>query len=268
MKIDFHRSIFMSEKCGFVYIWYDSKYKRYYIGSHWGYETDRYICSSMWMRKSYQRRSDDFKRRILKSKISSKEDMHIEEQRWISMIKKEEIQPYTKTPRYYNLSLTVQYCGFNNLTGKKIPCSPERAAAISKAKKGKPLTEEHKVALRKPKTVEPYSEERKELFSQKIKDFWESEKGQDLKEKRAIEGNSEESKQKISKTLKEMGHKPSKDCLQASIKKCSKTYRVISPSGEELIITNLKAFAKENGLIDINMVRKWGSKGWKAYLIT
>ena len=28
------------EPYGFVYIWYDRKYKKYYIGSHWGYEND------------------------------------------------------------------------------------------------------------------------------------------------------------------------------------------------------------------------------------
>ena len=54
------------EKYGFVYIWYDRKHRRYYIGSHWGTENDNYICSSHWMIKSYKRRPEDFRRKIIK----------------------------------------------------------------------------------------------------------------------------------------------------------------------------------------------------------
>ena len=35
------------EKYGFVYIWFDRKHKRYYIGCHWGHEDDGYVCSSI-----------------------------------------------------------------------------------------------------------------------------------------------------------------------------------------------------------------------------
>ena len=35
-------------KYGFVYIWYDRKHHRYYIGCHWGTIDDGYICSSNW----------------------------------------------------------------------------------------------------------------------------------------------------------------------------------------------------------------------------
>ena len=53
------------EKYGFIYVWYDKKHKRYYVGSHWGHEDDGYICSSSWMRKAYRRRPSDFRRRII-----------------------------------------------------------------------------------------------------------------------------------------------------------------------------------------------------------
>jgi hypothetical protein len=86
------------EKYGFIYIWFDRKHKRYYIGSHWGTETDRYVCSSKWMNKAYARRTNDFKRRILKRVYSSRKDMLEEETRWLQMIKPEEIKI-----RYYNL---------------------------------------------------------------------------------------------------------------------------------------------------------------------
>src|SRR5271166_4017683 len=97
----------MKEKCGFVYMWYDSakskqngpdKIKRFYIGCHWGREDDGYICSSNWMRDAYRRRSQDFKRRIIKTNISSKELLLEQEHKWLSLIKKEELGK-----KYYNL---------------------------------------------------------------------------------------------------------------------------------------------------------------------
>lgn len=86
------------EKYGFVYIWYDRKHKRYYIGCHWGTENDGYICSSGWMNRAYKKRPIDFKRRILQTKISSPELLYEEEHKWISKIKNEELKI-----KYYNI---------------------------------------------------------------------------------------------------------------------------------------------------------------------
>jgi hypothetical protein len=87
------------EKYGFVYIWYDRKYKRYYIGSHWGTEDDGYICSSTWMKTSYLRRPNDFKRRIIKRVYESRSTLLDEEYKYLSMIKDEELKK-----KYYNLN--------------------------------------------------------------------------------------------------------------------------------------------------------------------
>src|SRR6185312_12704168 len=85
-------------KYGFIYLWYDRKHKRYYIGSHWGTEDDGYVCSSKWMNKSYKRRPKDFKRRILKTNIESKKATLEIENRWLSLIKEEELGI-----KYYNI---------------------------------------------------------------------------------------------------------------------------------------------------------------------
>ena len=281
-------------KYGFVYIWYDRGRKMYYIGSHWGTEDDGYICSSNWMRDAYRRRPEDFQklngqpsRRILMRIYSSRLNLLEEEQYWLNMIKNEKMairnssSQKRKNVRYYNITKVVQRSWHYDdekrksvgekvsiaKKGKSIGPQPQKGSAISKAKKGKALTEEHKVALRVPKSTGAHSDERKTLISEKSKEFWNSPEGIALKEKRKIEGRSEESKLRLSQTLKEKGHKPSQEAIQSSIKKCSKTYKVISPSGEEMTITNLKQFCRKNGLIDINMVRSSGSKGWKAYLI-
>lgn len=87
---------------GFVYLWYDLKKKRFYIGSHWGEENDGYICSSNWMKQAYKRRPETFKRRILAWVSSSRRELLDEEFRWLNMIDENELGT-----RYYNLAKRV-----------------------------------------------------------------------------------------------------------------------------------------------------------------
>ena len=86
------------EKYGFVYIWFDSWRKMYYIGSHWGHEKDGYICSSNRMRDAYRRRPQDFKRRILIKIYTSREELLNEEFKFLSRIPNEKLGK-----KYYNL---------------------------------------------------------------------------------------------------------------------------------------------------------------------
>ena len=86
------------EKYGFVYIWFDRKHKRFYIGCRWGNENDGYICSSSWMKRGFKLRPNDFKRRILKRVYTNKKDLLKEEYKWLSKIKKDDLGK-----RYYNL---------------------------------------------------------------------------------------------------------------------------------------------------------------------
>jgi hypothetical protein len=88
------------EKYGFVYIWFDRKHKRYYVGSHWGTIEDGYVCSSSWMKKAYKIRPQDFKRRILSYVYTNRTDLYESETRFLSMMKEEEIRV-----RYYNLNI-------------------------------------------------------------------------------------------------------------------------------------------------------------------
>lgn len=85
-------------KYGFVYIWYDRKHKRYYVGAHWGTEDDGYICSSPWMKQAFLKRPCDFKRRILTRIYTTRKDMFNEEARWQALIKDDELKV-----RYYNI---------------------------------------------------------------------------------------------------------------------------------------------------------------------
>lgn len=126
------------EKYGFVYIWYDRKHKRFYIGCRWGDENDGYICSSNWMKQGYKHRPNDFKRRILNRVYTNKKELLEEEYRWLSKIKNEELgKKYYKLHNHHfghwstdeNKRLTI---------GQKISASPNRNENISKANRGRP----------------------------------------------------------------------------------------------------------------------------------
>jgi hypothetical protein len=56
------------------------------------------------MRRAYYRRPEAFKRRILKTNILTKREMFLEEQRYFSMIKREELKT-----RYYNLNIWIEH---------------------------------------------------------------------------------------------------------------------------------------------------------------
>jgi hypothetical protein len=105
------------EKYGFVYIWFDKKRKRFYIGSHWGSEEDGYICSSNWMRDAHKKRPEDFKRRVVARVSTTRNDLLIEEHRWLQMIDPEELGK-----KFYNLT--------NHLNGHWFASDEERVFTV------------------------------------------------------------------------------------------------------------------------------------------
>jgi hypothetical protein len=168
----------MREKYGFVYIWYDRKHKKFYIGSHWGNESDGYICSSKWMLQAYKRRPEDFKRRILKRVYDSRKKLLEEEQYFLSKIKPEEIKT-----RYYNLSAgkvghwsatpnakTIAQKSGEKRRGVPLgPCSEETKQKISEANKGRTFSEEHKEKLRDARSKQIITEESNKKRSESLK---------------------------------------------------------------------------------------------------
>jgi len=165
------------EKYGFVYLWYDKKHKRFYIGSHWGREDDGYICSSKWMKQAYKIRPQDFKRRILKRVCDCRKTMLLIEAEFINRIKPTEIKT-----KYYNLCVgstfhwsatpdarTIAQKSADARRGKSLPAEPGRGAKISAAKKGKKFTEEHKQALKVARAKQTFSEESNKKRSESLK---------------------------------------------------------------------------------------------------
>ena len=153
------------EKYGFIYVWYDKKRKMYYIGSHWGTEDDGYICSSNRMRDAYRRRPKDFKRRVV-SKGIPRELLLDEEHKWLEMIPDDQLGK-----RYYNLRKHKWGHWSTNenkrlTVGQKIAASPNRAANISKANKGRTISNETKQKISKS-VSKTMTEEHRALLSEK-----------------------------------------------------------------------------------------------------
>lgn len=178
----FYEGFFMS---GFVYIWYDRKHKRYYIGSHWGSQDDGYICSSTWMLNSYTRRCGDFTRRILAVK-ETREEMYREEYRWLSMIKDHEYRQGAKS-RYYNLHKHAGHWSIIDDTRKTVG---ERISAKLKGRKNGPPSEEtrQKIAAAQLGQKRPHAswtEERREDMSKRMKGRKREDLGEEWKKNHA-----------------------------------------------------------------------------------
>lgn len=172
------------ENYGFVYIWFDRRYSRFYIGSHWNKkknpETDGYICSSDSMREAHRRRPNNFKRRILKRVYTERFDLLVEEKKWLDLIPDEELGK-----KYYNKSKNVFYEGIDWTEEDKNRQSELQKARWSdpeyKKKTGEAISKTHKEIIskltpeeRKEKFGHDVSAETRAILSEYAKKQWEN----------------------------------------------------------------------------------------------
>jgi hypothetical protein len=255
------------EMSGFIYIWFDRKYARYYLGAHWGREDDGYICSSPWMKRSYRKRPNDFRRRVIKSNIKSRDDMYAIEMKYLGMIKESEIKPYNLNPRYYNLNIknnnmwhrydeNIKTVGQKISAAKKGKPDPrvtplsEIGLKISAAKKGKPLSEAHRRALAAAPR-KPHSDEWKAQNSARLKKQWAD------GTRKPYGPMSEEHKKKIA-----VGNTGKKRKDVSNYKTAhSKRYRITAADGSSIEIHGLKKYASDNNIPYVTLY-KASQKGW------
>jgi len=144
---------------GYVYIWYDTKSKFFYIGGHYGKVEDFYICSNKMMKRAYNKRPETFKIKILQYTYTDKKELREAEQKWLNMIKDSELywtpNIYNKTVKYYNQK--KQSSGGNG-----------------SANKGKSTIGGWNRGL---KGVQKYSDETRQKMSEKKKEYWSKRKG-------------------------------------------------------------------------------------------
>jgi hypothetical protein len=160
------------EKYGFVYIWRDRKHKRYYIGCRWGNENDGYICSSKWMKDSYKRRPNDFKRRTLSRVYTNKKDLLEEEYKWLSLIDSDDLGK-----KYYNLhNHKFNHWSTNKESklsvGEKISLAHKKHPNWGHWSVGKTRSEETKQKLREANKKQFENHEQREMRKQKSLELW------------------------------------------------------------------------------------------------
>ena len=244
------------EKYGFVYVWRDRKHNRYYVGRHWGTEDDGYISSSPRLSTAQSRRPYDFKRRIV-SVVHDKDQLVVEEQRWLDMIKPEECGD-----RYYNRTLKA-----STPSMRERKHSEETKRKISESQKGRVMSEETKEKLRqanlgktlspevRAKIGRPFSEERKKQISETMKTHYEN------------NPRSTETRSKISENSKRLqkegkigmkGKKHSKETIER-MKKAqkgngAKEFLVTHPCGKQEQVLNMREFCIQNNLHDGHMI--------------
>ncbi len=149
---------------GFVYLWYDRKRSLYYIGSHVGNPSDRYVSSSKWLNAAIRKRSADFRRRIIEWVYEADiKAVRRAEQRWLNMIRDEELSISENVAagrnRYYNMKKVAhggshkghtktRVGSWNKGLRKEDNDSLARAAPKqSAAMKGRKLSEAHRQNL-------------------------------------------------------------------------------------------------------------------------
>lgn len=218
---------------GFIYIWYDHKRKMFYIGSHWGVPDDGYICSSKWMRDAYRYRTQDFKRRILKTITTTRKDLFLEEERWLQMIK-----PLEVGKRYYNLHLTCSH-HWNS--------DPSQALSVSQK-----LSKSTKEQANTPEFYKRYTKERNEKISA-------------TKLSKSTKKVKKPKIRKINITEEDLQKK-----ITSIVARSQKTFKITTPTKEELIITNLSQFCRDYSFptsTHCHLTGKYGYKGYHAILL-
>jgi len=154
------------QKFGFIYLWLDTKHKKYYIGRHWGLENDGYVCSSNNMRMNYKNRPHDFKRRILKRIYTTNEDLVIEEQRWLDMI-----DPVECGNKYYNKTLKS-----NTPSTRGYHHTEETIEKIKISNRGKIKSDETKEKIRLANKIQFENPNQREMRRQKSDELWADDK--------------------------------------------------------------------------------------------
>lgn len=125
---------------GFVYIWFDSHRRKFYIGSHQGTTDDGYVGSGKLFTRAYNKRPTSFKRRIIEYVTGNLRTIHEREQYWLGFIKPSELGD-----RYYNIK--KQASGGSASGAKRQPCSEITKQKIAQSNSGKVKNEDHRKKL-------------------------------------------------------------------------------------------------------------------------
>jgi hypothetical protein len=151
---------------GYIYLWYDTRAKLFYLGGHKGKVEDSYVCSNKMMLRAYRKRPETFKLKILEYVNGDNKVLREAEQRWLNLIHDKELywtpNIYNKTVKYYNQ--------------KK-----HSSGGNGSANKGKSRTAWNKgLKLDRPawnkgqRGIKPHSDDTRKLMSAKKQEYWDT----------------------------------------------------------------------------------------------
>ena len=100
-------TIYIPSYTGYVYLWYDTKARFFYLGGHLGKVEDSYICSNKPMKRAYKLRPETFRMRVLEYVVGETSTLREAEQKWLDKIQDTELMLSENikngTCRYYNV---------------------------------------------------------------------------------------------------------------------------------------------------------------------
>ncbi len=151
----------------FIYIWFDIKNEKFYIGSHLGSEKDSYIGSGFEFKKEYKIRSSDFTRNILEYCL-------VDEYKKLRNIEEQYLKKYNveENPNFYNKTNSA-YGGYHESIVKKrketLNENGENSFQIAAKKMVATRVKKNSYLSAKPKEIES-KKEKMCIISKKISD--------------------------------------------------------------------------------------------------
>lgn len=162
---------------GYIYLWYDTKAKLFYLGGHKGKVEDSYISSNKMMLRAYKKRPNTFKLKILEYVNGDNKALREAEQRWLDMIKDEELywtpNIYNKTVRYYNQKKHSSGGNGSANKGKSHPAW-NKGMKLGKPAWNKGLKGQQKGWNKGQRGIKPHSDDTKKLMSIKKQKYWDT----------------------------------------------------------------------------------------------
>ena len=250
---------------GFIYLWYDNHRKLFCLGSHMGTIEDGYVTSTGMMKQAYNKRPENFKRRIIHFHDGDNKTLYAKEQYYLDMIKEEELF-YGSKRKYYNIKPTAsgisgKYASelrnkfYASNAGKEwLKELSRRFTENNPSKKGRTVwntglqCNSIKIGLaNSEKQKNKYTEKLKEKRSIDLKNNW---------KKGIFDNRPKQSTETIEQArLSRIGFKQTDKQKNAVRTALSKSFIVTYPDGKEEQITNLNQFCKDNKLDQGNMSR-------------
>lgn len=223
---------------GYIYLWFDSKRKMFYIGSHFGQVTDDYLCSNKRCKRAIKRRPDTFRFRVLEYCNVDEKSVRSIEEKWLQMINIEELGV-----KYYNLK---RFATGGNIYGE-----------LSEEKKLQHRTKTGKASKQRwiDMSIEEYTRRQKTAFGGntfdrnyiKTQEYRDNMRLATLGEKNGFYGKTHSKE-----TLDKLKERSSGNEYRAD------TYR-FSRGDESFTITNMAKYMRENNIANIKYMRFLGT---------